>query len=330
MKIKITDLRKLMHKSLTAKYFSNSQARDITDVLLYAEMVGKNTQGIIKFLGNEPIQNIKPLYKPKLLKQTKVSAFIDGGQNPGMLVTRIATKMAIKKCKKYGIAVIATNNSYASTGALGFYANEIAQNDFIGIVMSGTPKGVAPYGSIDKLIGINPIAFAVPTEDDPLIFDTATSAITWYGLVRAKIMRENIPQNAAVDSEGNVTTDPEKAMQGAVLTFGDNRKMSGLSMMIEMLTGSLVGATSADKDGKWYNGNFILAIDPDLFIGRAQLKKNSTILLEKIKKSRPGKNFDEVIIPGEKMLKAKKKAEESGILEIEDKVYIDFLNETKT
>lgn len=313
-----------MQKILTAKHFSASQARDIAEVLLYAEMSGKNTQGIIKLLGNEPIQNIIPEHGPKIVKNTKVSALIDGGRNPGILVSTMAVRLAIKKCKKNGLALIGTNNTYSSTGALGYYANEIAKNDMIGIIMSGTPKGVAPYGSIDKLMGINPIAFGFPTEKDPLIFDMATAAITWYGLVRAKMTGKELPEGIAVDREGNPTKDAEAAMKGAILTFDKNYKGSGLSMMIEMFTGPLVGSISPDSEGKWYNGSLIIAIDPDLLMGKEYLKKNSSLLIHRIKKSRTNKNSQEVIIPGEKALRSRKEAEVSGVVEIEDKVYNEF------
>ncbi len=326
MKVKIAQLRTLIQKVLTASRYSMTQAKEIAEVLLYAEMTGKNTQGIIKFFGTEPIHNIIPHHKPKIIKSTKASAFIDGGRNPGMLVARMATKIAIDKCKRNGFAIVGTNNSFSSTGAIGFYANEIAKNNIIGVIMSGTPKGVAPYGSIDKLLGINPIAFGFPTDNDPLIFDMATAAITWYGLVRAKIMGQKLPIGVAVDSLGNPTNDPEKAMKGAVLTFGENPKMSGISMMVEMFTGPLVGAILPDTDGKWYNGNFFVAIDPDLFIGRNAFKENSSFLINKIKKSRPKKGSKEVFIPGEKALKARKKAEASGVVEIDDAVYRDFLH----
>jgi len=329
MKVKINELQRLMHQILTSRYFTSPEAKDIVEVLLYAEISGKKTQGIIKFLGTEPIQDIKPLYKPKIIKETQSSVFIDGGHNPGMLVAKMATELAITKCSQNGFAIIGANNSYSSTGAIGYYANEIAKHDLIGIVMSGTPKAVAPYGSIDRLIGINPIAFGFPTENDPLVFDIATAAITWYGLVKAKIMGQKLPEGVAVDELGNPTKDPEKAMKGALLTFGENRKMSGLSIVIELFTGALVGAIDSDTDGKWYSGNLFIAIDPNLFIGREKLKKNSTLLINKIKKSRPSSEYEKVIIPGEMALKSRKDAEAKGIVEVDVKVYSEMLLLTK-
>ena len=90
MKVKLTELKDLLKTILSSKYYSDSQAEDIAEVLMYAEMTGKNTQGILKLIGNEPIQNIKPRSEPKIIKDTKVSALIDGGGNPGILVSKMA------------------------------------------------------------------------------------------------------------------------------------------------------------------------------------------------------------------------------------------------
>ncbi|MBI4066126.1 hypothetical protein HY411_00255, partial [Candidatus Gottesmanbacteria bacterium] len=59
---------------LTSTYYPQRQAKLIADVLLYAELTGKNTQGILKLLGTEPIQSVKPKHPPKKIKETKLSA----------------------------------------------------------------------------------------------------------------------------------------------------------------------------------------------------------------------------------------------------------------
>ncbi len=320
MKVKILELETLLKTILSSKYYSNSEAQDITQVLMYAEMTGKNTQGVLKLMDTESIQNIKPQHKPKIVKDTKVSALIDGGGNPGILVSKMAVKSVIDKCKKNGFALVGTKNTFSSTGVIGYYAGEIAKNDFIGIVMAGSPGSVAPFGSIDPLFGTNPMAFGFPTNDWPVIFDAATSAITWYGLVRAKALGQKIPEGVAIDKEGDITTDPEKAMQGAILPFDKSYKSSGLSMVVELLTGPLVEAIyPGSKEGGW--GNLFVAIDPELLTTREEFKQGSTLLIETIKKSRKAKGQDIIHVPGWKGLDKKEKIEKAGEIEIEDSLY---------
>lgn len=317
MKIKITELHNLIKTILTSTHYSESQAEEIAEVLLYAEMTGKNTQGIVKLMGMEPIQNIKPQSTPKVVKETKVSALIDGGGNPGILVSKMATKLLLEKCKEHGFALVGTKNTFSSTGVIGYYAGEVAKNDYIGIVMAGSPGGVAPYGGIDPLFGTNPMAFGFPTNDWPIIFDAATAAITWYGLVRAKALGKPIPEGVAIDNEGNITTDPAKAMDGAILPFDKGYKSSGLSMAVEVLTGPLVEAMYPGvEEGGW--GNLFIAIDPELLTTREKFKEGSTLLIQTIKKSRKAKGHDIIHIPGWKGIDRMEKIQQAGEIEIEE------------
>lgn len=320
MKISIPELKDLMKSILSSKYYSHSQAEDIAEVLLYAEMSGKNTQGMLKLMGTQSIQNIKPQHEPKVVKDTKVSALIDGGGNPGILVSKMATKTVIQKCKENGFAIVGTKNTFSSTGVIGYYVGEIAKNDFIGIVMAGSPGGVAPFGGIDPLFGTNPMAFGFPTNDWPIIFDAATAAITWYGLVRAKALGQKIPEGVAIDKEGNLTADPASAMEGAILPFDKGYKSSGLSMVVEILTGPLVEAMyPGSNEGGW--GNIFIAIDPELLTSREKFKEGSTLVIKTIKESRKAKGQDIINIPGWKGLESKEKIERAGEIEIEDSLY---------
>lgn len=321
MNVTTRHLRTVIERAFRSTFFSQAEARDMADVLLYAEMSGKQTQGILKLLGNEPMQSMRPLGKPRVEKQTAISAFINARRNPGTLVGRMATRIAVQKCKTSGFGIVGVAHSYSSTGSLAFYADEIARQNFIGIIMAGTPKAVAPYGSIDKIIGINPMAISFPTITDPLILDMATAAITWYGLVLAKINKTKININTALDRDGNQTTDPQKAMEGAILTFGNNRKMSGLAVMLEMFTGPFLGVTKPGTDGIWYNGSVFIAIDPDLMVGTSKLKKNISGIIRKIHASRPGKKFRTVMLPGEESNKKLRLAKSRKSVDIDRAVY---------
>ena len=321
MKVKIPDLKKLLATKFVSSYYTVEQAEQMAEVLMYAELSGKNTQGAMKLIVSEPMQNVKPKHAPKIVKETKLSALIDGGGNAAPLVCQMATEIVIKKCKENGLAIVGTNNTFASSGAIGFYANKMAMNDQIGLVFAGSPGGVSRYGGIEPLFGTNPIAFGFPTMDEPLIFDFATSAITWYGLVRAKSLGEKLPEGLAIDSDGNLTTDPEKAMKGgAILPFAKDYKSSGLSFMVEILTGPLVGGTFATPDGSGDWSNLFIAIDPNQLVGTEEFKKKCSELINIVKNSRKQKGFDEILVPGEKSFRIRKENEQKGEIEIDDKI----------
>lgn len=71
----------------------------------------------------------------------------------------------------------------STTGALGYYARELAHQGMICIVMAQSPEMVCPYGSYKPFFGTNPIAIGIPTgpRKEPVVFDMATSAIAYYG-----------------------------------------------------------------------------------------------------------------------------------------------------
>ena len=319
MKIKIEELRKKIENVLTSTHYTQEQAKDIADVLIYAELTGKNTQGLLKLSGTEPIQDIKPQYEPKVIKETKLSALIDGGANPGILVSKIATRLAIEKCSTSGFSIIGTNNTFSSTGVLGYYATKMTEKDFIGIVMASPPGSVPPFGGIEPLLGTNPIAFGFPTKEWPIIFDMATSAITWYGLVRAKALGQKIPSGLAIDSKGNLTTDPVEAMEGAILPFEKGYKGSGLSLVVEIMAGALVEAIFPGSEEKGW-GTLFIAIDPNLLTTTEKFKENSSLLIKTLKNSKKAKGHDTIHIPGWQGFEKKEKSEKTGVLEIEEEV----------
>lgn len=323
MNVKIRELKNLITTILISTYYTHEQADAIAEVLLYAELTGKNTQGILKLSGTEPIQKVKPTFTPRIIKKTKLSALIDGGGNPGTLVSQEAIDIAIKKANAYGVGIVGTKNTYSSAGAIGYYAHKAATKNLIGIVMAGSEASVAPYGSIDPIFGTNPIAFGFPTTKDPIIFDMATAAITWYGLVRAKTLGKKIPSGVAIDKDGNITTDPAHAMGGAILPFDKSYKGSGLGMVVQLFTGPLTGALFFDigkKNDDW--GNIFIVIDPDLLIGKVEFKKNCTKLVEIMKRSRLNKKVtDHIRSPGETSYAKKREAERAGMIEIEDTLY---------
>ncbi len=317
MKIAITELRRKIIGTLLNN-FTQEDADIIADYLLWADMSGNKTQGLIKMTGTEPVQDIKPIHEIKVERDTKLSQLINAGANPAPLVSGIATDVVIKKAKEHGFGLVGVHNYFSSNGAQAYYAERIAQEDLIGIVLCSQPASVAPFNTIDPLFGTNPIGFSFPTQNKPLVFDMATSIMTWYGLVIAKAKGEQIPDNMAIDKDGNITTDPIKAMDGALLPFDRGYKGSGIGMMVEIMAGPLVKAAYADLEGEW--GAIFIAIDPDLLVDVDEFKSSCTDLINKVKSARKKPGESEVRLPGERAQLAREEAEKSGFVEIDDAI----------
>ena len=132
---------------------------------------------------------------------------------------------------------------------------------------------VAPSGGIRPLLGTNPLAFGWPRRGGPpYVFDFATSAAARGEVELRRRAGEPLPEGWALDSGGAPTTDPEKALEGAMLPFGGH-KGSALATMIELLAGTMIGdRTSAEAlehlgatNLAPQHGELILAFDPERF-----------------------------------------------------------------
>lgn len=119
-------------------------------------------------------------------------------------------------------------------------------------------------------------------------------------------------------------------MEGAILPFDKSYKGSGLGMVVQLFTGPLTGALFFDigkKNDDW--GNIFIVIDPELLIGKAEFKKNSTKLIDIMQRSRLDKKVsDHIRIPGEAGLAKKREAEKTGAIEIEDYLYHELKKAT--
>lgn len=319
MHITIDELRRKILSTLSSK-FPLDQAEKITEYFLWAEMSGLKTQGILKMTGTEPIQNITPKYALRIERDTKLSQLIDGGASPAPVAFRAATEVAIEKAQRSGFAIAGVHNTFSSIGALAFYVEMIAKSDLIGIVMARSPGSTAPFTSIDPLFGTNPIAFSFPTNKEPLLFDMATSAFTWYGLVLAKAKGEPIPEGVAIDSAGRITTDPAMAMKGALLPFDRNYKGSGIGLVVEILSGPLLGSAYCDCktfDQEW--GSTVIALDPSLLVDKEKFKSSCSDLISIIKSSRTS-DGQPARLPGERAQAAYNASRERGTVDIEEAI----------
>ncbi len=322
MKISTTELRSKII-SLLSKNFSDQESERIADYLLWADMSGISTQGVIKLTGTEPLQNIQPSGEVKIERETKLSALLDGNKNPAPLVAQQATDIVIEKAKENGFAIVGAHNTFSSNGAQAYYVERIAKEDLIGIVMSRSPGSTAPFNSIDPLFGTNPIGFGFPTNGEPLVFDMATSAMTWYGLVLAKSKGEKIPEGLAINKNGELTQDSGEVMGGgALLPFDKSYKSSGIGMVVEIMAGPLAASAYCDCetfDKEW--GSTFIAIDPNLLVDIDKFKASCTDLINIIKKSRT-KNPDEKIrLPGERARKAYNDSQAFGVVEVDSTIY---------
>ncbi|MDE2777015.1 MAG: Ldh family oxidoreductase [Chloroflexota bacterium] len=322
MKVPIEALREATRRAIAAQGFSKVDTEIILDVILYAQLRGNN-QNVIKLLGAGMPADPKA-GEITLVKDTKLSALIDGAWNQGMVVVSRATALASEKANAHGFGIVGTRRSNSPTGAIGFFARALADAGLIGFVCSGSMELMAMHGSYEPFLGTNPLAIGIPTAGKPIVFDMATASIAWYGIHLAQAEGKRIPAGVAYDSDGRLTTDPAAALAGAIKAFG-GYKGAALALIVEVLTRPLVGA-SRDEAGKKLDwGNLVFAIDPELLADDlASFQADVSALLARVKGLKRLPGVDEILAPGERGDRVYERVMAAGEIEMDERIWRDL------
>jgi LDH2 family malate/lactate/ureidoglycolate dehydrogenase len=325
MKIKLPELTDKVVAGIKKLGYEGEDAQIISDTLLYAQLRGNN-QGIAK-LATGGVPNASEVEPFALVKENKSGALFSGGHS--MVASVKAAQKAVELAREHGIGIAASNHTHTSSGSIGYFARQVAKEGFIAFVCVGNGDwaAVAPTGSAEPKLGTNPLAYAFPYEGGEVVFDTATAAIAYYGVVQAMLTGEPLPEGVALNSRGEPTTDAKdvlgegdgEAVGGAITTFAGHKGF-GLSLFVQLLGSafSLAGMPGAhSEDG---GGTFILAIDPGLLAGSDEYMKRSRELVESIKSAKPIQG-QQVVLPGERGDAIAQEAETAGEIDIADGIW---------
>jgi (2R)-3-sulfolactate dehydrogenase (NADP+) len=212
-----------------------------------------------------------------------------------------------------GIAVASIQRSN-HCGAAGLPCEVLARRGLVVLLFANTPSAMAPWGGCRPVFGTNPIAFAAPLEGrQPAVVDLALSKVARGPIVAAKQRGEAIPEGWALDSDGNPTTDPAKALLGTMIPLGD-AKGAALAFMVETLAACVPGANLAFEASSFLDGEglppatgqLILAIDPVAF-GHRCFAERMAALIDAIERQ-PGAR-----LPGARRWANRARAERDGI-----------------
>ncbi|MEX1234166.1 MAG: Ldh family oxidoreductase [Roseovarius sp.] len=182
-----------------------------------------------------------------------------------------APELALR-AKDLGMAALVINDC-THFAALWPEIEALTAHGLAAMAMCPSYSSVAPTGGSEALMGTNPFAFGWPRADtDPYVFDFATSVAARGEIELHRRAGTPLPEGWAVDSAGNPTTDPEAALEGAMLPFGGH-KGSAIATMIELLAGVMIGDLTSrealDRLGNFTllpgHGELILAFDPARF-----------------------------------------------------------------
>ena len=212
-------LRKLGKAIFTASGASPAVAEAVANSLVENNLMGHDSHGVIRipdYARRVKSGDIKPDAKPQVVKQTATTAVVDGGWNFGQIVARQAMQVAIDKAKDNdmgGVGVVNCNH----IGRLGEYSAMAAEQGYIGLVTVNVLPLGAPFGGKARVLGTNPLSFAVPAGNQPMsLVDFATTVVA-EGKVRvARDKHEQLPPSATSSTRtGILPPTPTTCMRAA-------------------------------------------------------------------------------------------------------------------
>lgn len=161
-----------------------------------------------------------------------------GAAHPGF---DAAFEKLVEAAQNFGIAMFTQRNAF-TCGSLSYFVGLLAERGLASLAATNGPALVAGAGSTRPVYCTNPMAFGMPVaEAPPLIIDQSSSATAFVNIRAAAEAGRKIPEDWALDAEGHPTTDPNAAMQGALLAFGGNRG-ANVALLVELLAAGFNGA----------------------------------------------------------------------------------------
>tara|TARA_B110000116_G_C16780701_1_gene558144 strand:- start:1036 stop:2088 length:1053 start_codon:yes stop_codon:yes gene_type:complete len=322
--VSVEQLESFIRRCFMAVGLPESDAETVAMLMAEADVNGSDGHGVFRLSQYiERIQNdgINLQSNIHIAEDKGAMALVDGDNAVGHLVMHYATELAMNRASEHGVSWIGVRHSnHAGPAAL--YAKMPLKKDMIGIYVAvGSANHLPPWGGTEMLLSTNPIAVAIPAnEEPPIVLDMATT-VAAYGKVKTAAQRgESIPEGWMIDKLGNPLTDPSRASEGFLLPIG-GPKGYGLSLVFGLLAGTLNGAAfgknvidfNSDSTSFTNTGQFIIALSVESFSDVSLFKRNVDEVIRSMQASPKLPGFDKVRVPGERSLEIRRQREQSGI-----------------
>jgi len=311
VRLSVAEAQALGERALMSLGLARDEAATVTEHLVDASMWGYEFAGLPRILVISERPELKrPRTGVSIVKETPVSALIDGGNTLGYIALQRAVDVAIEKAGKSGVSIIGLRNSWFS-GRNAFYLERVARAGLAAIYVASSTPTVVPPGATRKALGTNPIAIALPGREYPFIYDIGTAAVMSGEMLMKAFLGEEFPEVVGIDRHGAPTRSARELVDGGVFAFGGH-KGYGLSLAIQAL-GLIAGARMRNGDVCDFAHLFV-AFDPGLFMPKEQFTDELEELLARVRGLPRQPGVSEVRIPSERGFREREIRRRQGIL----------------
>lgn len=309
-RVTFDQLNHFIRQTMLALGLPPEDAATVARLMAQADLQGSDGHGVIRipqYARRILAGGVNTTPNIRIKEERLATALLDGDNGMGHLVMQRAADMAIEKARRCGIAWVGSQFSNHA-GPASLYARMPLAHDMIGLYFAvGNANHLPPWGGLDMLLSTNPIAVAIPTQDEtPIVLDMATT-VAAYGKVKAKAQRgEMMPEGWMIDRQGQPLLDPKRSEEGFLMPIG-GYKGYGLSLIVGLLAGTLNGAAmgkavidfNKDDTSVTNTGQAIAVIDPAAFGDIGEFKARVDTLVRELRASDRMPGVDRIWLPGE-------------------------------
>lgn len=324
VRIPVDTVTAFIRASLAAMGVPAGDIDIITDVLITSDLWGIPSHGIAHLrMYHERIRAglQLPVTSLTTVKETETTAVLDGSNGMGMVIGHRAMHMAIDKAGRYGLGAVAVRNS-SHYGIAGYYARMAVQRGMVGVSMTNAHPSIAPTFGVQPMMGTNPIAVGVPSDEPfPFLFDASTSVVTRGKVEVAARAKKPIPEGWAIGQDGQAISDSTTLIEkmnrddAALLPIGGlgellgGHKGYGLAAMVEIFSAAfqqgafLSELHDHDSQGRPHFlriGHFFLAIDVERFLPLEEFRRTVGDILRELRSSAKAPDQERIYTAGEK------------------------------
>lgn len=280
----------------------------LAETLVEADLGGVHSHGVLRvpeYVKKLTLGGVNPHGRPWVVRDSGACLVVDGDNSMGQIGSRYAMDRVIERAAESGIAAAAIRGSN-HCGAMAHIASQALAHDMIGMATTNALPTMAPWGGAERILGINPVSFAIPAgKEGPIVYDAAFAGSS-HGKIRIyHQMGLELPPGWALDAQGRPTTDPAKAIDGLLMPIG-GFKGAGLAMIMGMLSSMLSGAAYGTELGDMeagpkagHDGHFCAAIKIAAFEEVDRFKARVDAAIAQIHACKKASGFERTYAPGE-------------------------------
>ena len=285
------------------------EASIVAEQLVASNLMGLDSHGVVRipqYVGWIRQGTIKPGAPVSIVAEEGGTVVVDCGFNFGQVGGRRAMEVAIAKAEECKVACVVITHC-CHVGRLGYFTQMAAEAGMFALACANSSKAghcVVPYGGLEGRIAPNPMSYAVPGPEHPIVADMALSTTAQGKVVIYRNRGQRLPEGWIIDAAGNPSTDPNelfKDPRGWILPIGGNVGYKGFALLLlaEILGGTLAGHAITDDIPDGTNGVCFIVVDISAFLPVERFRELMGEMVVHMKSAPPAPGFDEVVLPGE-------------------------------